>query len=132
MGRIAGRNGRVYMALASGGTAEPIAYQASWSINFSVNKIDVTALGDANKTYVSSLAEAQGAFAGFYDDASVQTYTAATDGVARKWYLYPSTLTNTQYFFGTILPDMKIDGSVDGAVSVAADWAAASTISKVG
>lgn len=132
MGRIAGRNGRVYLSLTSGGTAEPVAYQASWSINFTTNKIDVTAMGDTNKTYVAGLPDSAGQFAGFYDDSTVQTYTAATDGVARKFYLYPNLGSSSQYFFGTILPDMTIDSSVDGAVAVSASWAAASQISKVG
>ena len=132
MGRIAGRNGRIYMALTSGGTAEPVAYQASWSINFATNKIDVTAFGDTNKSYVAGLPDASGQFAGFYDDSSVQTYTAATDGIARKFYLYLNTTSNTQYFFGTILPDMTIDSSVDGATTVSASWAAATAITKVG
>lgn len=132
MGRIAGRNGRIYLALTSGGTAEPVAYQASWSINFATNKIDVTAFGDTNKSYVAGLPDASGQFAGFYDDSSVQTYTAATDGIARKFYLYLNTTSNTQYFFGTILPDMTIDSSVDGATTVSASWAAATAITKVG
>lgn len=132
MGRLAGRSGRVYMGLTSSGTAEPVAYQASWSINFTTNKIDVTAMGDSNKVYVAGLPDAQGQFAGFYDDATVQTYTAATDGVARKFYLYPTTASTSTYFFGTILPDMTIDATVDGAISVSASWAAASVIAKVG
>lgn len=132
MGRLAGRNGRVYMALASGGVAAPVAFQASWSINFTTNKIDVTVMGDSNKTYVSGLPDAQGQFAGFYDDSTVQTYTAATDGVARAFYLYPTINNTGQYFFGTILPDMTIDSGVDGAIAVSASWAAASIISKVG
>jgi hypothetical protein len=132
MGRLAGRNGRVYMGLASGGVAEPVAFQASWSMNFTTNKIDVTAMGDANKIYVAGLADAGGQFAGFYDDVTVQTYTAATDGVPRKFYLYPTVSSNAQYFFGTVLPDMTIDATVDGAIGVSASWAAASTIAKVG
>ncbi len=132
MGRLAGRNGRVYLGLTSGGTAEPVAYQASWSINFTTNKIDVTAFGDPGKVTVAGLPEQSGQFAGFWDDATVQTYTAATDGLARKFYLYPNTLTNTPYFFGTINPDMTVDASVDGAVTVSASWSAASVVAKVG
>jgi hypothetical protein len=120
------------MGLTSSGTAEPVAFQASWSINFTTNKIDVTAMGDNNKVYVAGLPDAQGQFAGFYDDATVQTYTAATDGVARKFYLYPTTASTSTYFFGTILPDMTIDATVDGAIAVSSSWAAASVIAKVG
>ena len=132
MARLAGRAGRVYMGLASGGTAEPVAFQASWSINFTTNKIDVTAFGDTTKVYVAGLSDAQGQFAGFFDDSTVQTYTAATDGVARKFYLYPTTAATGTYFFGTILPDLTIDSTVDGAISVSASWAAASVLAKVG
>jgi hypothetical protein len=122
----------VYLALTSGGVAQPVAYQASWSLNFTTNKIDVTAFGDATKVYVAGLPDASGQFAGFYDDASVQTYTAATDGVARAFYLYPTTNNTAQYFWGTVLPDMTIDSTVDGAIAVSASFAAASPILKVG
>src|SRR5262245_14882946 len=132
MARLAGRNGRVFLALTSGGVATPVAFQASWSINFTTNKIDVTAFGDSTKLYVSGLADAQGQFAGFYDDATVQSYTAATDGVARAFYLYPNFTNTGQYFWGTVLPDLTIDSTVDGAISVSASWAAATPIAKVG
>lgn len=132
MARIHGRNGRVYMGLASAGTAEPVAFLSSWSISFATDKVDVTAFGDSNKVYVAGLPDASGDFAGFYDDTTVQTFTAAGDGVARKFYLYPSTSTNSQYFFGTILPDFKVDSNVTGAASITSSWNAASTIGKVG
>jgi hypothetical protein len=131
MARIHGRNGRVYLALASGGTAEPVAFLTSWTIKAATDKVDVTAFGDSNKIYVAGLPDASGDFSGFYDDATVQTYTAAADGIARAFYLYPSTLTS-QYWWGTILPDFEADGSVSGAVALKATWNAASTIAKVG
>jgi hypothetical protein len=120
------------MALASGGTAEPVAFLKSWSVNFATDKQDVTAFGDSNKVYVAGLPDAEGDFAGYYDDASAQTYTAATDGVARKFYLYPNTNTTSQYFFGTILPDFKVQGDVTGSVDISASWNAASTITRIG
>lgn len=132
MARIAGRNGRIYMGIASGGTAEPVAFQAEWSINFTTPKIDVTAFGDPNKVTVAGLPEATGAFSGFYDESTAQAYTAAVDGVARKFYLYTNTTTNTQYFFGTINPDVSFSSSVSGATTVSSNWEAASTIAKSG
>ena len=119
------------MNLTSGGTAEPIAYLNSWTIKAATDKADVTAFGDPNKVYVAGLPDASGDFSGFYDDATVQTYTAASDGVARKMYLYPSTSNTTDYWFGTVLVDFEADGSVSGAVSVKASWNAASSIAKV-
>lgn len=133
MGRIAGRRGRIYMGIASDtATAEPLPFFASWSVNFQTDKIEVTAMGDNNKVYVSGLPDASGDFKGFYDDATVQTYTAAVDGLARKFYLYPSTSLNTQYFFGTVLPDFSVNASVSGAVEVSASWSASTQVVKVG
>jgi hypothetical protein len=121
------------MGLASDtATAVPLQFFAMWSINFATDKIDVTALGDSNKVYVAGLPDASGDFSGFYDDATVQTYTAAVDGLARRFYLYPSTLNTAQYFFGTVLPDFKVNAGVSGATEVSASWNAASAIAKVG
>jgi hypothetical protein len=133
MSRISGRKGRIYLGIASDtATAEPLPFMASWSISFESEKIDVTAFGDENKTYVAGLPDAAGEFSGWYDDATAQTYTAAVDGLARKFYLYPSTLATGQYFFGTIFPDLSVNAEVNGAVEVSASWAAATKISKVG
>lgn len=132
MARIHGRAGRVYMNLASGGTAEPVNFLSGWSINFATDKVDVTAFGDSNKIYVAGLPDASGDFSGFYDDATAQVFTAAVDGVGRKFYLYPSTLTNSQYFYGTILPDFKVNAAVAGAVEISSSWNAASAITKIG
>lgn len=132
MARIHGRAGRIYLAIASGGTAEPIPFLSSWSIDFNTEKAEVTAFGDGNKVYVAGLPDASGEFGGFYDDATVQTYTAAVDGQPRRFYLYPNLGTPGQYWFGTILPDFSVNGAVDGAVEVSAGWNAASQIAKVG
>jgi hypothetical protein len=133
VGRIHGRNGRIYLGLASStATAEPLPFMADWSINQVTDKAEVTAMGDTNKVYVAGLPDASGEFSGFYDDATVQTYTAAADGQARKFYLYPNLSTATQYWFGTILPDFSVNGGVAGAVQVRSSWNAASTITKVG
>lgn len=132
MARIAGRKGRLYAGIASGGTAEPIAFLNNWSLSFATEKIEVTAFGDSNKTYVGGLPDAEGSFAGFYDDATAQLYTAATDGVARKWYLYPSLDTATQYWYGTAIFDFSVEGDVGGAVSVSGSFAGATGTAKVG
>lgn len=132
MSRIAGRNAAIYVGTTTSAQASPLTYQNSWSMSFEVEKIDVTAFGDTTKAYVAGIADASGEFAGFYDDASGQTLAAALDGLSRKFYLYPNTNTATQYFFGTIFPDMSLNAAVAGAVEVSSTWAAASPIIKVG
>lgn len=130
MARKHGRNGRLYVAIASGGTAEPVAFLREWSINFSVDNIEVTAFGDNNKVYVAGLPDSSGSFSGFYDSETAQLYTAATDGQARNFYLYPDTADAT-YWYGTGLFDFSVTTPVDGAVSVSGDFQAASNVVKV-
>jgi hypothetical protein len=132
MARIHGRSGALYVSITSGGTAEPLAFLSQWSINFATDNAEVTAMGDTNKVYVAGLPDSSGSISGFYDDATAQTYTAAVDGVARKFYLYPSTGKTTQYFFGTALFDFNVTSDVSGPVQISGDWNAASAVSKVG
>lgn len=132
MARIAGRNGIIYVGLTSAGVPSPLAYCKTWSLNFTTNKIKVTAFGDVTEVYVAGLPDCQGQLAGYYDDASVQTYTAATDGIARKFYMYPSTLTSGQYWYGTGIFDFSANAAVDGAVEMTASFAAASVATKIG
>lgn len=132
MARISGRRGVIYFDIAGGGSASPLPFVAKWSINFTTDKTDVTSMGDGNKIYVSGLPDASGDWSGWFDDATAQSYTAATDGVARNFYLYPSSSKTTQYFFGTILADASFQSDVSGAVQMSAKWNAASTVAKVG
>jgi len=131
LARIHGRNGVAYISPTNGAAASPVAFLSDWTISFTVKKVDVTALGDTNLVYVSGLPDASGDFTGFYDDATSQTFIAATDGLSRNFYLYPSTLTTTQYFFGTILPDFSSTGGVGTAVTLKSTWNAASAVTRV-
>jgi hypothetical protein len=129
---MSGQKGALYVAIASGGSAERIAFLTQWAMNFATDKTDVTSFDDFNKTYVSGKPDAQGTFQGWYDNATAQTYTAATDGIARKLYLYPDRDVNTQYWFGTGLFDFNATGQQDGAIAITGAFAAASQIFKVG
>jgi len=130
MARKHGRNGRLYAAIASGGTPEPIAFLNQWSIDFNVDNVDVTAFGDTNKVYVAGLPDSSGSFSGFFDSAGNDMYAAAADGIARKFYLYVD-VSEATYWYGTALFDFSVSSSVDGAVTVSGDWNAASAITKV-
>lgn len=130
MARTAGRFGRLYVAIASGGEAELLPFVANWSIAAATDRYDVTALGDDNKTYVAGLPDASGDFDGFLDVATAQTYTAAADGVARKFYLYPSTATATTYWFGTAFFDFSAAESVSGPATFSGSWSAATPVAK--
>ena len=143
MSRIHGRNGMVYLATTGPGgagasgtaVASPMAFVADWTINFTVAKVDVTALGDSNLVWVSGLPDASGDFSGFYDTATAQTYIAAIDGLSRNMYLYPSLLgvqgaNPGQYYFGTVLPDFSSSGGIAAAVTFKSTWNAASQVQR--
>ena len=130
MARKHGRNGRLYAAITSGGEAEPVTFLREWSINFAVDNIEVTSFGDSNKVYVAGLPDSSGSFSGYFDSTGAQLYTAATDGVARKFYLYPDTGDAT-YWHGTGLFDFSVSAPVDGAVTVSGDFQASSDVVKV-
>lgn len=135
MARIHGRKGRLYVGLTSStSSAEPIAFLRDWTIQKSSTRVDVTAFGDSNVTYVQGLPDAQGTWAGFYDNAASYLYTAATDGDPRRFYLYPDNTVGTAgpYWFGTAFFDWSAAGSSDGAVTINGSWAAASDILKTG
>lgn len=133
MSRIHGRNGVAYIGVLTATAAAPMAFLSDWNINYTLDKADTTAMLDPNHIWVAGLPDCAGDFAGFYDTATAQTYVAATDGQPRNFYLYPSTVASqmgppAQYFFGQILPDYSLSGSVTGAVSLKSTWNAASPI----
>lgn len=132
MARIPGRNGALYVGLTSNGTATPLAFTKKFSLDFKTSRENVTAFQDQFMTYVAGLPDASGSFDGFYDDATVQTYTAAIDGIARRWYWYPSTNNTGQYWFGTGFFDFSVDQGVDTAVTVKGTFSAATPVTKVG
>ena len=134
MARIHGRSGKLYVGIASDtASAEAIAYVSKISLNFETDDVEVTAFGDTNKVYVSGLPDCSGSFSGFYDDATAQTYTAATDGLARRFYWYPKTpSTAGPYWFGTGIFDFTVESGVADAATISGTFKAASNVSKVG
>lgn len=121
----------MYVGIASGAAASPIAYLSDWTITFAVDQPEVTAFGDLNKIYVSGLPDASGTLNGFFDDQSRQIYTAARDGVARNFYLYPNQITDPlMYWFGQILPDFEVDGGIAAALTIKSSWKASTNVLK--
>ena len=119
------------MSITSGTAASPVPFMANWTMSQVTDKQEVTAFGDQNKVYVAGLPDASGDFKGFMDDASSQTYLAATDGLPRNFYLYPNVTTDPNiYWFGTIIADFSTDGAVAGPVNAGATWVAASKIQR--
>lgn len=136
MARVAGRQGHLYVQLDQA-QASPLVFINSWSLNSATDKLEVTSFGDTTKTYVSGLPDAQGTFAGFYDDTastgSAYLFSVAAAGIAKKVYLYPTTpATSGPYFFGTAFLDFSVTADVGGATQISGSFAAASSFQRVG
>lgn len=131
MGRIAGRNGRIYFDVAGGGSASPLPFVAKWSYKANTDKFEVTAMGDTAKSYVAGLPDSSGDWSGWYDTSTSQSYAAAVDGIARKLYIYPDLVgAPTVYWYGTVFADISIDSDVNGATAMQASWNAATAMQK--
>lgn len=132
MARQHGRAGRLYMSIASGGSASPVPFINTFSIDLATQQVDVTAFEDNNMVYVSGLPDAKGSFAGFFDNATKQMATAAIDGTARKFYWYPDKAVNTIYFFGTANWSTSQSWGTTSAAAISGNWNAASDCAWVG
>lgn len=134
MARVSGKGGNIYVGVSgSTAAAEPVLSMKKWSADFKTDRMDATAFGDTNKVYVAGLPDGSGSFEGYWDDTNLGTYTAATDGVARRFYLYPKTpSTAGPYWYGTAFFDFSIEVAVDGIVSASGTFSPASSITRVG
>lgn len=129
--RRSGSRGALYLAQAAGGSAQPYFYLTGWTIDFTVDQEDVTAMGDTNRVYVVGLPNGSGSFEGFWSDDGIDTFTAATDGVKRKFYLYPDATNNAAYYyFGEAFADFSSAGDVSSGVKASGKLTASGNWSR--
>lgn len=121
--KYSGRNGTIY--LGTGGAAYAMAQVKEWSLEKSTDKIEVTCMGDANKTYVMGLPDLKGSFSGYWDAADDQLFTAAEATSAVNMYIYPNSGTATKYWYGTAFVDASVKGSATTAVEINGSFVAA-------
>jgi hypothetical protein len=124
MAAYAGRKGVVYMSATGSGDAVSVVNMKAWSLNMPTDKIEVTAFGAANKSYVQGLPDATGDMSGWWDDTSDALYDAAQSADGVKLYLYPSSEAATKYWYGPAWVDFSINVDVGGAVEVSASFVA--------
>jgi hypothetical protein len=132
MARFHGRGARLYVNITSGGTAAPLLHTATFDINLATDRQDVTAFGDSTKQWVAGLADGQGNYSGFWSDtASTTLITAALDGVARKFYFYP-TSSDSIYLSGTAFFDTQLAVDVNGPGTISGTFSLATTLLTTG
>jgi hypothetical protein len=130
MPRFHGRFGSIYVDVPGLGSAPvPVVNISKWSLDRTTDIVDVTALGDVNKTYVVGLPDAKGTYTGFMDDTAADLYAAASDGVARGFYLYAKL--PKPYFYGLAFFSQSQSGGVTEAGAISGTITAAGTITQV-
>lgn len=127
MARYAGRNGVIYLSSTGSGTAAAILGGVSWSLDMSTDKLETTAFGDANKTYVQGLRDLQLQFEARYDDTETKIFAAAQSTDGCKVYLYPASTAPSKYAYGTAWLDASLAVDVNGVVTISGKGAAASS-----
>jgi hypothetical protein len=120
-----GKKGSILISTSAAGAASAVLSMTEWSLDMPTDRVETTAFGDTNKTYVQGLRDISGAFSGFWNDAETKLFTAAasTDGI--RMYLYPD-LTNapSKYAYGPAWLDVSVNTGVAGAVAVSGSFAA--------
>lgn len=119
MAKTTGKNGRLYLAVEAGGTAEPIPGLNTITIGADTPSIDLTAFEDEFADEFNGTPSVTGSFGGWIDTAHSQLYKAAVDGVKRKGYVYIDVVDNpTKYWYGEFRASQSSDIPKDGGVSV--------------
>ena len=131
MAKYHGQRGRVYMSTSGSGTAVLAVALSSWSLDMPTDLVEVTSFEDSNKVYVQGKKDISGSFSGFWDDQDDSMFDAADSTTPVKMYIYPSADAATRYFYGTAWVDASLEGGVDGAVTVAANFKAATSWSRM-
>ena len=124
MAVYAGRVGVVYLATTGAGVAANVIKLNAWTINRTTDKIEVTAFGDANKTYVQGLPDLKGTFSGFWDETEAKPFTGASSTTGVLLYLYPASTAVTKYWYGPAWLDLSMNVPVSGAVTLSGNFAA--------
>jgi hypothetical protein len=126
MARYHGRKGFAYIIgdPTTNGPGVLIPSLNSWTIDMATDKVEVTAFGDANKTYVQGLKDITGSLAGFWDSADDSLFDAADSDDGVKLYLYPSSDAPSVYWYGPAWVDASIEVGVGDAVTISGEFAA--------
>lgn len=114
----------MYASTTGTGTAVPVASLTNWTLDAKTDRAETTSFGDSNKNYVQGLADLQGTFAGFWNDADTTLRTAANSTDGCKIYLYASLDAPSKFASGPAWVDVSYDVGVGDAAKISGSFAA--------
>ena len=112
-----GKEGVIAISTTGAGTVAAMELIAEWSLDLATDKVETTALGSPNKTYVQGLKDVKGTFSGFFNSADDSIFEAADSPDGVKIEIWPTVLSEIS-FVGPAWLDVSIKGGVNSAVAV--------------
>lgn len=118
-----GKEGVLGIKLGVGPEFVPIGLIQEWALDMATDKVETTALGDSNKTYVIGLKDLKGTFTAFWDRLDDTLFEAAESQTGCEIAIWPSR-TSPVCWSGPAWVDASIKGGVTSAVTIDGSFSA--------
>jgi hypothetical protein len=118
-----GKEGVIGIKIGAAATFEVIGLIQEYTLDMATDKVETTALGDGNKTYVQGLKDLKGTFTAFWDKVSDALFEAAESADGCELAIWPSR-SSVVCWSGPAWLDASIKGGVTSAVSIDASFSA--------
>jgi hypothetical protein len=119
---VHGKGGVICVSPTRTGTPVPVALITEWSLDRTSDKVETTALGDVNKTFVKGLDDVKGTASGQYDSTDDVLFEAAESPDGCLIEIWPDG--DVACFKGPAWLDCSIKGGVSAAVTIDLNFAA--------
>lgn len=127
---IHGKGGVLYVSETRGGATKAVCLITEYTLDRTSDKVETTALGDNNKTYVKGLDDVKGTFSGQFDSTDDTLFTAAESPDGVQIEIYPS-ITSPACFKGPAWLDVSIKSGVSAAVTIDGNFSANGSWTRV-
>jgi hypothetical protein len=118
-----GKDSILCVSTTKTGTAQPVCLITDWSLNRESDKVETTALGDPNKTYVKGLDDVKGTFTGQWDSTDDTLFEAAESEDGVQIEIWPNK-NSAVCFKGPAWLDVSIKGGAGAAVTIDGNFSA--------
>jgi len=113
-----GKEGIIAMKMLAGDPYVAIGNVSEWVLNMAKDKVETTALGDANKRYVMGLKDLSGTFTAFGDRLTDVLFDASDTELGCYLAFYPYGALSNQGWEGPAHLDASVKGGVTSAVVI--------------
>jgi len=119
-----GKHGIVALKMLAGDPYVAIGSVSDWTLNMAKDKVETSALGSANKTYVMGLKDLSGNFTAFGDRITDVIFDASDTELGCFLAFWPYGALSNQGWEGPAHLDASIKGGITSAVTIDATFVA--------